>query len=178
MLYFHLLQSYREYHSDIYPETNGLDSACGPMTWWKGSDPKVQKLNLDPQKRPQSILTVFGGALSERDANKTPSKSENGHHKNGDSSTKSETSNQPPAPQPQSNTVRYLAFVYVDLFVIVYIFICPLKAFSVTSNNGVQQPFAKPNPRPRCVVKANAVTPPAPPIANKPQIQPRVRNIH
>ena len=37
----------------------------------------MRKINLDPQKRPQSVLTIFGGALSERDANKVSL--ENGH---------------------------------------------------------------------------------------------------
>ena len=54
------------------------------MHWWDGSNPTVPKINLDPSKRPQSVLSVFGGALSERDANKASS-SENGNHKNGDS---------------------------------------------------------------------------------------------
>ena len=72
-----LFQSYREYHADIFPLTNGLESGPGPSTWWKGSNNGVPKINLDPSKRPQSVLTVFGGALSERDANKVSS--ENGH---------------------------------------------------------------------------------------------------
>merc|ERR1712051_805697 len=70
-------KSYREYHADIFPLTNGLESGPGPSTWWKGSNNGVPKINLDPSKRPQSVLTVFGGALSERDANKVSS--ENGH---------------------------------------------------------------------------------------------------
>ena len=72
-----LFQSYREYHADIFPLTNGLESGPGPSTWWNGSNAGVPKINLDPSKRPQSVLTVFGGALSERDANKVSS--ENGH---------------------------------------------------------------------------------------------------
>ena len=76
--HFHFFfQSYREYHADIFPLTNGLESGPGPSTWWKGSNNGVPKINLDPSKRPQSVLTVFGGALSERDANKVSS--ENGH---------------------------------------------------------------------------------------------------
>lgn len=70
-------KSYREYHADIFPMTNGLESGPGPSTWWNGSNAGVPKINLDPSKRPQSVLTVFGGALSERDANKVSS--ENGH---------------------------------------------------------------------------------------------------
>ena len=66
-------QSYREYHADIFPLTNGLESGPGPSTWWNGSNAGVPKINLDPSKRPQSVLTVFGGALSERDANKVSS---------------------------------------------------------------------------------------------------------
>jgi len=70
-------KSYREYHADIFPLTNGLESGPGPSTWWNGSDAGVPKINLDPSKRPTGVLTVFGGALSERDANKVSL--ENGH---------------------------------------------------------------------------------------------------
>ncbi len=41
-----IFQSYREYHADIYPETNGMESALGPSDWWSGSDIAVPKINL------------------------------------------------------------------------------------------------------------------------------------
>ena len=78
-----VFQSYREYHADIYPETNGLESAMGPADWWAGSDTPVPKINLDPKKRPKVDLLVFQDKLlSERPLNKKVTKSadsSNGH---------------------------------------------------------------------------------------------------
>jgi coronin-7 len=74
-------KSYRDYHADIYPETNGLDASCGPSTWWQGHDDlPVSKMSLDPRKRSKENLVVFQGPLSDRDPNK---KTENGLHTNG-----------------------------------------------------------------------------------------------
>lgn len=84
-----IFQSYREYHSDIYPETNGLESAVGPSDWWSGSDLVVPKINLDPKKRPKTDLVVFQDKpISERPGVKKPVKtteSSNGmtRHANG-----------------------------------------------------------------------------------------------
>jgi len=66
-----MLQSYREYHADIYPETIGLDPACGPEVWWKdgATRAKLSKIDLDPKKRPKEILTVFQGPISQRNPN-------------------------------------------------------------------------------------------------------------
>ena len=60
-------QSYREYHSDIFPETYGLEPASGPENWWTGSNTSVTKMSLDPLKRPKENLTIFQGPLTERD---------------------------------------------------------------------------------------------------------------
>ena len=62
----------------------------------------MRKINLDPQKRPQSVLTIFGGALSERDANKVSS--ENGHTapQNGNEN------NAPPVASPVSHPTNTL----------------------------------------------------------------------
>ena len=63
----------------------------------------MRKINLDPQKRPQSVLTIFGGALSERDANKVSS--ENGHTapQNGNEN------NAPPVASPVSHSKVYFS---------------------------------------------------------------------
>ena len=54
------MQTYREYHADIYPETNGYNAAMGPEDWWNSKYNKpVPKLNLDPKKRPKNDLTHF-----------------------------------------------------------------------------------------------------------------------
>ena len=96
-------QSYREYHSDIYPETNGLEAACGPSSWFKGNNQKVPRINLDPKKRPKEKLTVFQGPLADRDPEWTSAASatvsvsieaekENGHQ-NGSNGTNATTNN-------------------------------------------------------------------------------------
>ena len=61
-------KSYREYHADIYPETNGYQAAMGPADWDEGKNIAVPKINLDPKKRPKEVLTVFQGPLIERKA--------------------------------------------------------------------------------------------------------------
>ena len=54
------MQSYREYHADIYPETNGYLAAMGPDDWWKSKSSKpVPKICLDPKKRPNVDLIYF-----------------------------------------------------------------------------------------------------------------------
>ena len=66
-VFFLIFQSYREYHSDIFPETYGLEPASGPENWWTGSNLAVTKMSLDPSKRPKENLTIFQGPLTERD---------------------------------------------------------------------------------------------------------------
>ena len=69
-MYGHSLQTYREYHSDIYPETNGYLAAMGPDDWWKSKcNNPVPKISLDPKKRPKTNLSNFNGKpLGERDS--------------------------------------------------------------------------------------------------------------
>ena len=69
-MYGHSLQTYREYHSDIYPETNGYLAAMGPDDWWKSKcNNPVPKISLDPKKRPKTNLSHFNGKpLGERDS--------------------------------------------------------------------------------------------------------------
>ncbi len=61
-------KSYRDYHADIFPETQGLHSATGPEDWWADKkDTPAPRINLDPKKRPKEVLTVFQEtALSKR----------------------------------------------------------------------------------------------------------------
>ena len=169
-------QSYREYHSELFPETNGMEAACGPSSWWKGANCSVPQINLDPKKRPKEELTVFQGPLAERDPNKLSAS----EHKNGAGSTPANGSSS--SMPPPVRLLRLLLSLGSFAFYYEYNF-CPFlsKASSSSSTNG--QTFPKPNPRPRCVVKANSVvTPPAaaatppPTVAStKPQIAPRVR---
>ena len=89
-VYF-FLQTYRDYHADIYPETYGLEAGMGPENWLKGQNYPTPKMNLDPKKRPKETLTVFHaeGPLSERprlrDVPKGQENGSNGHSANGSS---------------------------------------------------------------------------------------------
>ena len=57
-------QSYREYHADIYPDTNGYLPGMGPDDWWKSKcNNLVPKISLDPKKRPKSNLAHFNSEL-------------------------------------------------------------------------------------------------------------------
>ena len=57
-------QSYREYHADIYPDTNGYLPGMGPDDWWKSKcNNLVPKISLDPKKRPKSNLAHFNTEL-------------------------------------------------------------------------------------------------------------------
>ena len=78
-MYGHSLQTYREYHSDIYPETNGYLAAMGPDDWWKSKcNNSVPKISLDPKKRPKTTLTNFNDkSLSDRDSSIKASTSSN-----------------------------------------------------------------------------------------------------
>jgi coronin-7 len=45
-------KTYRDFHSDIFPDTNGCKSELSPKEWFAGKNADVQKLSLDPSKRP------------------------------------------------------------------------------------------------------------------------------
>ena len=59
-------KSYRDYHADIYPETNGYEAMMGPDEWHRGDNTPVPKISLDPKKRPKEVLTVYQGPLAKR----------------------------------------------------------------------------------------------------------------
>jgi len=52
-------KSYREYHSDIYPDTPSCEPCMGPQDWLDGNNILPGKHNLNPAKRAQE-LTRFG----------------------------------------------------------------------------------------------------------------------
>ena len=81
MIFLRRLQSYRDYHADIYPETNGLESSMVPSDWFSGLDLAVKKIDLDPKKRPKDNLITFQDKpVPERPANKKPANPANGVH--------------------------------------------------------------------------------------------------
>ena len=64
-------KSYREFHSDIYPDTPGTEASMGPADWLAGANIPPRKINLNPAKR-ETDLTRFGPALKEMPQNITP----------------------------------------------------------------------------------------------------------
>lgn len=44
-------KTYRDFHSDIFPETNGYKSEITPSEWLTGKNNPVPKISLDPAKR-------------------------------------------------------------------------------------------------------------------------------
>lgn len=51
-----MLQSYRDFHADLYPETNGAVSPLKPKEWLTGANNPVPKISLDPAaERAESV---------------------------------------------------------------------------------------------------------------------------
>lgn len=44
-------KTYRDFHGDIFPDTNGCKSDLTPGDWFAGKNIPVPKLSLDPSKR-------------------------------------------------------------------------------------------------------------------------------
>lgn len=43
-------KSYRDFHSDIFPDTNGFRSELKPQDWMNGKNYVLPKISLDPAK--------------------------------------------------------------------------------------------------------------------------------
>lgn len=55
----YFLQTYRDYHADLYPDTPGFVTHLNSTMWLKGVDHPVPKMSLDPSKRgPESSEKV------------------------------------------------------------------------------------------------------------------------
>ncbi|XP_055297262.1 coronin-7 isoform X7 [Sitodiplosis mosellana] len=68
-------KTYRDFHSDLYPETNGYKTDLTVTQWLKGVNTPVSKMSLDPAKRElgDAPIIVHRGTLHEmikNDANK------------------------------------------------------------------------------------------------------------
>ena len=57
-------KSYREYHEDVFPDTQGTQSAMGPQDWIDGANVLPPKISLNPASRPDSLAS-FGPPVSE-----------------------------------------------------------------------------------------------------------------
>jgi len=58
-------KTYRDFHSDIFPDTTGPVPAMGPSDWISGANAEPAKITLDPAKRAEDS-TYFQPPLSER----------------------------------------------------------------------------------------------------------------
>lgn len=52
-------KTYRDFHSDIFPETNGYRSDLTPKDWLTGKNVAVPKISLDPAKRPEGDKPII-----------------------------------------------------------------------------------------------------------------------
>lgn len=60
-------KTYRDFHSDLYPETNGYKTDLTVTQWLKGVNTPVPKISLDPAKRDLGdapIIVSFKFSLS------------------------------------------------------------------------------------------------------------------
>ncbi|KAM4598732.1 coronin-7 [Polymixia lowei] len=60
-------QSGQEFHADLYPDTVGRAPATSAEEWWQGDNKQVEKVSLNPDKRPKPKVAP---------ANRTPAKKE------------------------------------------------------------------------------------------------------
>ena len=64
-------KSYREFHSDIYPDTVGTVSSMGPADWLAGANIAPARISLNPAKRAADLVR-FGPSLREMPQKITP----------------------------------------------------------------------------------------------------------
>ncbi|XP_058426135.1 coronin-7 isoform X2 [Diceros bicornis minor] len=54
---YHVPRKAVEFHEDLFPDAAGCVPASDPHTWWAGSNQQVQRVSLDPARRPHSSFT-------------------------------------------------------------------------------------------------------------------------
>lgn len=52
-------QTYRDFHSDLYPETTGYKTELMASEWFGGANMPVPKMSLDPAKRELGDLPII-----------------------------------------------------------------------------------------------------------------------
>ncbi|KAK8721824.1 hypothetical protein OTU49_012588 [Cherax quadricarinatus] len=65
-------KTYREFHSDIFPETHGYEPSTTISQWLGGANVSVKTISLDPAKRPTPKFQIHRGPLSKREEHKPP----------------------------------------------------------------------------------------------------------
>lgn len=58
-------KTYRDFHSDIFPDTNGYKSDLSPKDWLTGKNLPVSKISLDPAKRQEGEKPIIVSFCSE-----------------------------------------------------------------------------------------------------------------
>ncbi|XP_075212375.1 coronin [Lycorma delicatula] len=56
-------KSYRDFHGDLFPDTNGSESSVTPSQWMEGIDSPVVKISLDPNNK--HLAQVHRGTLAQ-----------------------------------------------------------------------------------------------------------------
>ncbi|KAI4463525.1 coronin [Holotrichia oblita] len=59
-------KSYRDFHADLYPDTPGYSTELTASMWMSGRDIPLQKISLDPSKRPngENPIVIHRGSLA------------------------------------------------------------------------------------------------------------------
>ncbi|XP_018024017.1 coronin-7 [Hyalella azteca] len=105
-------KTYREFHSDLFPDTRSATSAQTIEAWVTGGNAALAPLSLDPGKRHAPTLELHRGVLSERHEEIQSNKCEDSHlHNNGNAvhstlgtSTPLPVSAPVPVPAPRSRS--------------------------------------------------------------------------
>uniref|UniRef100_A0A182MAM5 Coronin n=1 Tax=Anopheles culicifacies TaxID=139723 RepID=A0A182MAM5_9DIPT len=57
-------KTYRDFHTDLYPETNGFKSELSATQWLGGANTPVPKISLDPAKRELGDAPIIVGSIN------------------------------------------------------------------------------------------------------------------
>jgi hypothetical protein len=59
-----LLQSYRDFHADLFPDTTGPVSTLGAQQWFAGENRSVAKISLDPAKKQATTQVSYSLSMA------------------------------------------------------------------------------------------------------------------
>ncbi|XP_059474037.1 coronin-7 [Neocloeon triangulifer] len=91
-------KSYRNYHSDLFPDTASPLSPLLCSQWMAGENKSLSKISLDPEKRQEELMQVHRGNLAEMRASALQKQSNKIHVKE----TPTNGVSMPPKPMPRS----------------------------------------------------------------------------
>lgn len=58
-----MFQSYRDFHSELFPNTSGCESKVNPTQWMQGSDLPVPKISLNPADKQVKVEILYSSLL-------------------------------------------------------------------------------------------------------------------